>query len=124
MFPRTYPFLDFILKCQANYLSGKRAIASPTGEILFTVTHDTIEQMIHIPQSESTTPFSIESLNELYQKLNFLQIAQIFEIFLLEDAQLPKKNPLYLSTIFIVKANKIISMLSYILGYYSYEWVD
>jgi hypothetical protein len=56
--------------------------------------------------------------------MNFPQRAQIFEIFLPEDAQFPKKNPPYSSSIFIVKANQIISMLSYMLDYYSDEWVD
>jgi hypothetical protein len=93
MFPQTYPFPEFILKCQANYLPNKRAIASLTGEIIFTVTPETIDQMLQIPQSDSTTPFSVKALNELYQKLTFPQRAPIFEIFLHEDAQLPKKNP-------------------------------
>jgi hypothetical protein len=124
MFPQTYPFPEFVLKCQANYLPSQRAIASPTGEILFTITPETIDQMLQIPQNDSTTPFSVEALNELYQKLTFPQRAQIFEIFLPEDAQLPKKNPPYPSSIFPEKANQIISMLSCLLGYYSDEWVD
>jgi hypothetical protein len=124
MFPQTYPFPEFVLRCQANYLPGQRAIASPTGEILFTITPETIDQMLQIPKNDSTTPFFVEALNELYQKLTFPQRAQIFEIFLPEDAQFPKKNPPYPSSIFIEKENQIISMLSYLLGYYSDEWVD
>lgn len=45
-------------------------------------------------------------------------------MFLPEDAQLPKKNPPYPSSIFPDKAKHIISLLSYFLGCYSYEWVD
>jgi hypothetical protein len=41
-----------------------------------------------------------------------------------EDAQLPKKNPPYPSSIFSVRANQIISILCYLLGYFSDEWVD
>ena len=100
MFPQTYPFPKFVLKCQASYLPSQRAITFHNGEILFTITPETINQMLQIPQNNSTTPFSIEALNELYQKLTFSQWAQIFEIFLLEDAQLPKKNPPYPSFIF------------------------
>jgi hypothetical protein len=123
MFPQTYLFPKFILKYQASYLPSQRAIASRNGEIMFTITPETINQMLQIPQNKSTTPFFVESINELYQKLTFSQRAQFFEIFLREDAQLPKKNPPCPSSIFPEKDNQIISMLSCILGYYSDEWV-
>ena len=80
--------------------------------------------MLQIPRIDFSIPFSIESLNDLYQKLSFPQRAQIFEIFLPEDAQLPKKNPPYPSSIFSVRANQIISTLCYLLGYFYDEWVD
>jgi hypothetical protein len=124
MFPQTHHFPEFSLRCQARYFPGQRAIASSSGEILFTVTSEAIDQMLQIPRNDSAIPFSIEALNDLYQKLTFPQRAQIFEIFLPEDAQFPKKNPPYSSSIFTVKANQIIPMLSYLLGYYSDEWVD
>jgi hypothetical protein len=56
--------------------------------------------------------------------LSFPQRAHIFEIFLPEDAQLPKKNPPYPSSIFSIRENQIISILCYLLGYFSDEWVD
>ena len=46
------------------------------------------------------------------------------EIFLREDASLPKKNPPYPSSIFTDKAKQIITVFSYLLGYYSDQWVD
>jgi hypothetical protein len=78
MFPQTYPFPEFVLKFQANYLPSQRSIASPSGEILFTVNPKIVDQMLQIPQSDSTTSFSVEALNELYPKLTFPQRAQIF----------------------------------------------
>jgi len=95
-----------------------------SGETLFTITLEMINQILHIPRNDSTFPFSIEILTELYQKLSFPQRAQIFEIFLPEVAQLPKKHPPYHSSIFLVKGNHIISSLCCLLGYYSEEWVD
>jgi hypothetical protein len=80
--------------------------------------------MFQIHRNDATIPFSIEALNDLYHKLTFPQRALIFEIFLPEDAQFPKKNPPYSSSIFTVKANQIISILCYLLAYFSYEWVD
>jgi hypothetical protein len=108
----------------SSLFSHQRAIVSSSGETLFTITSESIDQMLQIPRNDSAIPFSIESLNDLYQKLTFPQRAHIFEIFLPEDAQLPKKNPPYSSSIFTVKANQIISILCYLLGYFSDEWVD
>jgi hypothetical protein len=116
--------MNFLSDAKACYFPDQRAIASSSGEILFTVTSKAIDQLLQISINDSNMPFSIESLNDLYQKLTFPQRAQIFEIFLPEDAQLPKNNPPYSYSFFIVKANQIISMLSYLLGYYSDEWVD
>lgn len=52
------------------------------------------------PLVKNNAPFSLESLTELYQKLDFPTRAKIFEIFLPENDQLPKKNPPYPSSIF------------------------
>jgi len=43
---------------------------------------------------------------------------------LTQDASLPKKNPPYPSSIFLERAKQIITIVSYLLGYYSYQWVD
>jgi hypothetical protein len=107
MFPQTYHFPEFSLKCQAHYLPSQRAIVSSSGETLFTITPESINQMLQIPRIDSASPFSIEILNDLYQKLSFPQRAQIFP-----------------SSIFSVRANQIISTLCFLLGYYSDEWVD
>jgi hypothetical protein len=124
MFPQTFHFPKFSLKCQTHYLPGQRAIISSSHETLFTITPKSINQMLHIPKNDSEIPFSIEALNDLYQKLSFSQRAQIFEIFLPKDAQFPKTNPPYPSSIFSVRENQIISIICSLLGYFSDEWVD
>lgn len=73
---------------------------------------------------ENVALFSLEALTQLYQKLDFATKARIFEIFLPENAQLPKKNPSYPSSIFPNQAKQIIYILSHILGYHSNQWVD
>jgi hypothetical protein len=80
--------------------------------------------MMQIPRVESTSPFNLEVITELYQKLSFPQRAHIFEIFLPQAAQLPKKNPPYPSSLFSVKGNQVISSLYALLGYFSDQWVD
>jgi hypothetical protein len=79
MFPQTYHFPEFSLKCQAHYLPSQRAIVSSSGETLFTITPESINQMLQIPRIDSASPFSIEILNDLYQKLSFPQRAQILK---------------------------------------------
>jgi hypothetical protein len=122
-FPQTHHFLEFSLKCQARSSPDQRAIVSSFGETMFTITSESIDHMLQIPRSDSAIPFSIEFLNDLYQKLTFPQRAQIFEIFLPEDAQFPKKKLPYSSSIFTVKANQIISIICYLLGYFSDEYL-
>ncbi len=51
--------------------------------------------MMLAPTVENVVRFSLEALTQLYQKLEFATRARIFEIFLPENAQLPKKNPPY-----------------------------
>jgi hypothetical protein len=80
--------------------------------------------MLQIPRANSLSPFSIEILTDLYQKLSFPQRVHIFELFLPKNSQLPKKNPPYHSSIFSVKGNQIISSLCFLLGYYFDEWVN
>jgi hypothetical protein len=124
LFPQTYHFPDFSLKCQAHYLPSQRDIVSLSGETLFTITPETIDQIMQIPRADSLSHLSIEILTEMYQKLYFPWRVQIFELFLPKNAQLPKKNPPYHSSIFSVKGNHVISSLCCLLGYYSNEWVD
>jgi hypothetical protein len=83
-----------------------------------------LNQIMQIPKTDSLSPFCIEIMTEMYQKMSFPHRAQIFELFVPKNAQLPKMNPLYHSSIFSVKGNQVISSLCYLLVYYSDEWVD
>jgi hypothetical protein len=71
LFPQIYHFPEFTLKCQAHYLPNQRAIVSSSGETLFTITPENIDQMMQVPRAESLAPFTIEILTEMYQKLSF-----------------------------------------------------
>ena len=61
---------------------------------------------------------------EFYKNLTFPHRSKIFETFLLEDAQLPKKSPPYSSSMFPEMTKQIISIVSCLLGYQSDQWVD
>jgi hypothetical protein len=80
--------------------------------------------MMQIPHVEAASPFNLEILTELYQKMTFPQRSQIFEIFLPNSTQFPSTNPPYPSSMFSTKGNQIISSLCALLGYYSDQWVD
>jgi len=51
--------------------------------------------------------------------LDFAKRAKTLKLFLTEDVSLPRKNPPYPSFIFLERAKKIITTISYLLGYYS-----
>jgi hypothetical protein len=100
LFPQIHPFPEFSLKCQAHYILEQRAIVSSSGEVLFLITPETIDQMMQISRADSTSPFNLEILTELYQNMTFPQRAQIFELFLPPSTQFPATNPPYPSSMF------------------------
>jgi hypothetical protein len=124
IFPQVHHFPEFALKCQAHYPLDQRAIVSSSGETMFFITPESIDQMMQIPRAESTSPFNLEIITELYQKLSFPQRAHIFKLFLPQVAQLPNTNPSYPSSLFSVKGNQVISSLYALLGYFLDQWVD
>jgi hypothetical protein len=105
LFPQIHHFPKFTLKCQAHYIPDQKAIVSSFGDVLFFITPEDIDQMMQIPRAESASPFNLEILTELYQKMTFPQRAQIFELFLPPSAQLPSTNPPYPSSLFSTKGN-------------------
>jgi hypothetical protein len=91
---------------------------------LFLITPESIDQMMQIPRADFASPFNLEILTELYQKMTFPQRTQIFKIFLPPSAQFPSTNPPYPSSMFSTKGNQVISSLCALLGYFSDQWVD
>jgi hypothetical protein len=124
MFPQVHHFPEFALKCQAHYVPEQKAIVSSLGNVLFFITPEDIDQMMQITRPESVTPFNLEVLTELYQKMTFPQRAQIFELFSPPSSPIPTTNPPYPSSIFSIKGNQIISAVCALLGYFSDQWVD
>ena len=88
-----------------------------------TITAQNIEEMMQAPTIENSTPFSQEELIEIYQKLYFAKSAQTLELFMTENDPLPKKNPPFPSSIFPERSKLIITFISYLIDYYSYQWV-
>jgi hypothetical protein len=61
LFPQVHHFPEFALKCQAHYLPDQRAIVSSSGETLFFITPQTIDQMMQIPRAESAHLSTLKS---------------------------------------------------------------
>ena len=80
--------------------------------------------MLQIQPSPSETLLSIESLLELYIKLELPKKAQIFQTFIIEESHTPTDTPPYATTIFSERGKQIIIMLSCILEYTTDEHVD
>lgn len=94
------------------------------GDILITIPVQTINEMLLVPLIDFLTQFSLEALTDLYHKLTFPQRAQIFKIVFPEDAEFPKRNPPYSSTMFLEASGHCISLLSYLLGYRDNQSID
>lgn len=73
---------------------------------------------------EGNTPFSHEFLTEMYQKLDFFKRARTLELFMTENTPLPSKNPPCSSSVFPDKTRHLVTVLSYLLGYYLDQWLD
>jgi hypothetical protein len=68
LFPQIHHFPEFALKCQAHYIPEQRAIISSSGEILFLITPESIDQMMQIPRADSASPFNLEILTNYTRK--------------------------------------------------------
>jgi hypothetical protein len=86
LFSQVYHFPEFALKCKAHYLPDQKAIVSSARETFFLITLETINQMMQVPRAEPRASLTIEILTELYQNMMCPQRAQIFELFLPQDA--------------------------------------
>jgi hypothetical protein len=124
MFPQVHHFPEFALKCRAHYVPEQKAIVSSLGNVLFFITPEDIDQMLQVTRPDSVTPFNLEVLIELYQKMTFPQRAQIFELFSPPSSPIPTTSPPYPSSIFSIKGNQIVSAVCALLGYFSDQWVD
>jgi len=97
---------------------------SQNGEIMITITNEAISKILQAKITKNSKPLLVDFLIDLYKKLTFPQREKIFEIYLPEDAQLPKTNPPYSYSMFPEVSKQIINIISYLLGYHSDQWVD
>ena len=80
--------------------------------------------MLQIQPRPDEIPLSIEALTQLYLNLDFPKRFQIFQTFMPSSVEIPKINPPSPSLKFSERTRHIISMLSFIFGYFTDEHVD
>ena len=124
IFPKTHSCPKFIRKCLSCYDINQRTIVTPTGEILFSINAQSIQQMMQAPTPEWAVPFSYEALKECYQKLDPASRAKSLKLSMAPDTPMPTKNPPHLLSAFSIRTKHIIFVLSYLLGYHTDPWVE
>ena len=98
--PHTHQCPEAIKPCQAYYSPDLRAIVNAKKELLFTITIESINQMLQLQPDPNAVPLSIEALTKLYLDLEFPKRFQIFQICMPSYVEIPKINPPYSSSKF------------------------
>jgi len=75
-------FLDIIHHCHANYDPNLRAVKSPNQTVLFTITADSINEMLQFQPSQDLTPISLGDFLEKSSKLSQSKISRLCQIFM------------------------------------------
>ena len=92
-FPEVHSFPDIIHFCHAYYIPSQRVIITHNQQVLFTITAESINQMLQVQPSPNETPLSIGDLLDVYVKLDVAKIAQIFKTFIIEECHTPTDSP-------------------------------
>jgi len=121
--PSVNVFPDVIRLCCANYEPTQRAIMSPTGTILFHITPESINEMLHFKPTQPLAPLSMGHLLDEGSKLSTAEIGQIAKLFMRSDCQ-PREPPPFQHVWFNEAGRFIIDMISYVLGFNTSEYVD
>ena len=72
----------------------------------------------------NAVPLSIEALTKFYLELDFPKRFQNFQTFMPSYVEIPKLNPPFSSSKFPEGMRHIISMLYFIIGYFTDEHAD
>ena len=93
--PVTHLGQEVIRLCQKYYEPDQRAIINADKEVLFTITTQSINQMLQLQLDPQAIPLSIEALTQLYLGLDFPKRFMIFQNFMPSHVDIPKTNPPY-----------------------------
>ena len=80
--------------------------------------------MLHLQPNTQAVTLSIKALTQLYLGIDFPTKLMIFQNFMPSHDGIPKIDPPYSTVKFPKGSRQIISMLSFILGYFIDEYTD
>ena len=121
--PSVHVFPDIIHQCCANYDPVHRAVMSSSQTVLFSITVESINEMIHFHSIDPLTPLSMGLLLEKPSQFPNSEITHITQMFMSPKHQ-PTDPPPYLHAFFTETSKLIVDMLSLVLGFRSSEYVD
>lgn len=99
-FPEVHIFPKIVHYYHANYIPSQREVMSPNRAILFTITTESINEMLQLQPGKNLPPFSIGSLLDQFLKLITTKLAEMFQTLIREEIHIPKDPPSYVTAIF------------------------
>jgi len=123
-FLEVHIFPEIVHYFHENYIPSQRAVMSLGHTILFTITAESINEMLQLQPRQKLTDISIGDLLDKFPKLTTAKVAQMFQTFIVEEKHTPQEPPPYMYTIFSQFFQDIVSMISSILGYTIIEYID
>lgn len=121
--PQVNPMPELIYSCQECYDPSQRAVISPTGLVLFQITPESINQMLHFHTAKKLTPLSMQNLIKRGSKLSNDQIVKINQLFVTPGSETVRTPPIgyqYLNEL----GRMMVDLIGYVLGFKGLEDVD
>ena len=123
LLPSVHIFPELIHYCSAKYDPNQRAVLSPSQNVLFPITAQSINEMLQFQPGQALTPLSMVELLEKSTKLSHEELNRLCQTFMLPEHQ-PKNPPPYGYTFFTDEGRLILNMISSIMGFNTSEYVD
>ena len=123
MLPSVRFFPDIINQFQANYNPTLTAIMSPNQTVLFTITIDSINEMLQFQPGQDLSPISLGELLEKSSKISQSKLNRVHQTFMDKKHQ-PKDPPPYVASFFTEIGKNIVNMIDAIMGFNTSEYVD
>ena len=123
LLPSVHIFPEIIHYCHENYDPNQRVVLSPSQNILFPITAQSINEMLQFQPDQALTPLSMSELLEKSANLSLEELNRLCQTFMLPAHQ-PKGPPPYGYTFFTDVGRIILNMISSIIGFNTSEYVD
>ena len=68
-----------------NYNANQSAVMTPDHSVFFTITTESINEMLQLQPSQSITPLSVGDLFNRFPKLTLIKVARLYQTFIREE---------------------------------------